>query len=124
MAETIFSLFADSCATSCNKKSMNQGQSIYSNNKDGEICHFPTLFFFFDGKNMPFFFSIQRSGRRQSRRCTQTQLRCLLKRRNLGENACAPRKMQPEEKASDCDKPNTLCNRIFHFGKTDKEEKT
>lgn len=46
MAETIFSLFADSCATSCNKKSMNQGQSIYSNNKDGEICHFPTLFFF------------------------------------------------------------------------------
>lgn len=32
--------------------------------------------------------------------------------------------MQPEEKASDCDKPNTLCNRIFHFCKTDKEEKT
>lgn len=30
MAETIFSLFADSCASSCNKKSMNQGQSIYS----------------------------------------------------------------------------------------------
>lgn len=30
--------------------------------------------------------------------------------------------MQPEEKASDCDKPNTLCNRIFHFCKTDKEE--
>lgn len=42
MAETNFSLFADSCATSCNKKSMNQGQSIYSNNKDWEICHFPT----------------------------------------------------------------------------------
>lgn len=42
MAETNFSLFADSCATSCNKKSMNQAQSIYSNNKEREICHFPT----------------------------------------------------------------------------------
>lgn len=47
MAETNFSLFADSCATSCNKKSMNQGQSIYSNNKGWEICHFPTPCFFF-----------------------------------------------------------------------------
>lgn len=59
----IFSLFADSCATSCNKKSMNQGQSIYSNNKEREICHFPTLcfaFFFFD-ENMPFFFSRRRT---------------------------------------------------------------
>lgn len=65
MAETNFSLFADSCATSCNKKSMNQGQSIYSNNKDREICHFPTLplfsFFFFD-ENMPFFFSRRTRG--------------------------------------------------------------
>lgn len=42
MAETNFSLFADSCATSCNKKSMNQGQTIYSNNKVREICHPPT----------------------------------------------------------------------------------
>lgn len=41
MAETNFSLFADSCATSCNKKSMNQGWTIYSNNKVCEICHFP-----------------------------------------------------------------------------------
>lgn len=57
MAETNFSLFADSCATSCNKKSMNQGQSIYSNNKEREICHFPTPCFriFFFNENMPFF---------------------------------------------------------------------
>lgn len=47
MAETKLSLFADSCATSCNKKSMNQGQSIYSNNKEREICHFFHSLLFF-----------------------------------------------------------------------------
>ena len=142
MAETNFSLFADSCATSCNKKSMNQGQSIYSNNKDREICHFPTLPFFFSfffDENMPFFFSRRTAGWGwwglgwESPTCTHKQsaqshkIKKEREREIWGKNACTPQhphQTQPEEKASDCDKPNTLCNRIFHLCKTDKEEKT
>lgn len=89
MAETNFSLFADSCATSCNKKSMNQGQSIYSNNKEREICHFPTLCFFLM-KNMPFFFSTRGRGWWESHTRTQIQSHRLLKKEKSRKKMPAP----------------------------------
>lgn len=124
MAETNFSLFADSCATSCNKKSMNQGQSIYSNNKEREICHFPTPLFFFM-KTCLFSLAWGELGVVQSHMHVNTVTLFLKKRKkekwNPGKMLAHP---PPEEKASDYDKLNTLSNRIFHLCKTDKEEKT
>lgn len=93
MAETNFSLFADSCATSCNKKSMNQGQSIYSNNKDREICHFPTLcffFFFFLTKTCLSSLAREEWGWWKNHTCTQIESHCLLKKEKSRKEMPAP----------------------------------
>lgn len=107
MAKTIFSLFADSCATSCNKKSMNQGQSIYSYNKDLEICHFPvpsceyvllifislfpSLFFVIKKKTMYLKKKKVSSFMPYKRRGMQTQPSCIFKKeKSLGKMASTP----------------------------------
>lgn len=63
---------------------MNQGQSIYSNNKEREICHFPTPCFRFFNENMPFFLTGTRA------ESTRAQRHAVSKKKKREEFLCPP----------------------------------